>query len=696
MKSILLFTKFTYLLLLLFTHSIYAQKDSIPPFLSSVQEILRVAPKKVADEELSIAGRFSQTEEQAPSVVSVITKAEIKLWGARDVADILRLIQGFEFGIDVQSLFGLGFRGMWGHEGKILLMIDGKTVNCFGYGNTNFFGTYPASMIERIEIIRGPGSALYGGFAEVAVINIITPKGSQYNGIQTNISTGMLGNLSPNGLTFNGNIGAGIKRNDFELSIQAGYNYTPVSTQIYKDFTNQTLQLGNEFSWRQWQHLLAKLQYKTLSISYHRNETNYLAQTQTGIILPTVDGQPLNLLRNYTETIQLNYIFNSKKHWSVEILTDLTRGNPITSRVVSNLVKSQTGGFTISDSSSMWENLLAKGYKAKTETYIHYDELAFGRLTIGGGYQLDAINSFQLDGLPGLQTSQNAADTSYWATNSTYYALLQYTKQIKNFGLTIGNRYENTRFGAAFAPRIGLTYVYKGLNIKLLYGRAFRVPLLWQAYSRQYISSQNVLTPEIADTFECEIGYQFTTKLSAKINAYLINIDKPITYIGGIGSYQNFGQAGSQGIEGELNYKAEKAGAFVNFSYNIPVATTSPIFLSANRQDFLGLPSLKMNIGMYFIWKKLSIAPSFTYIGTRYGQFEEKPDDNTKNTVYQAVLLSNLTIAYSFSKKFDMNLSTHNIFDADYRLIQPYYGGHATIPINNRQITVGLIWKINL
>jgi outer membrane cobalamin receptor len=683
-------------LLLYFTaHSLYGQTDSVKTvFSSDVQEIMKISVQKSKEEEVSIAGRFSQTQEQAPAIVSVITKEDIKNWGARDVGDILRLLPGFEFGIDVQSLFGLGFRGMWGHEGKALLMIDNKIVNCFGYGNTNFFGTYPAAMIERIEIIRGPGSAIYGGFAEIAVINIITPRGSQYNGVQVNSNVGSFGGAD-NGLTFNGNIGVGVRKNDLEVSVQAGYNYTPNSTGIYKDFSGKTLQFGNEFSWRQWQHLIAKIQYKNFSLSYNRNETNYLAQTQFGSILPLVNGRPLNKLRHYTETVQMNYNTIIKGNWSGEILVDLTRGNPITARVVPQIAKDSAGNSIMPDASVLWENLSAKCYRAKTEIYITYDEQKFGRLMFGGGYQLEAANSMQLDGLPGFQNSANPADTVYWVTNPASYGFFQYTRQIKKFGLTLGSRYETTRFGAAFAPRIGLTFVSNNLNMKLLYGRAFRVPLLWQVYSRQYPYSQNSLIPEITDTFEFQVGYKFTPKLSAKINTYLIKIDKPITYIGADNSYQNFGEVGSYGIESELNYRDVNWGSFLNLSYNIPTNITSSVFLSADKQHFLGLPSLKVNAGVFVKVKNLTFSPTFSLLGERFGQFEQDASDLTRNTVYPAILLTNVNILYSFTKKLDLNLTVSNLFNTNYVLIQPYYGGHAPVPLNNRQIVFGLNWRFS-
>src|SRR5262245_3274272 len=70
------------------------------------------------DVPVEIAARGRQRAEEAPSIVTVVTRAEIEAWGARDLAEVLRLAGGFEFAIDVESLVGLSFRGAWVHEGK--------------------------------------------------------------------------------------------------------------------------------------------------------------------------------------------------------------------------------------------------------------------------------------------------------------------------------------------------------------------------------------------------------------------------------------------------------------------------------------------------------------------------------------------------------------------------------------------------
>lgn len=66
---------------------------------------------------------------QQPGIVSVITEREIAESGATDLMDILELVPGFSFATDVGNVIGTGFRGLWGYEGKILVLLDGIQVN---------------------------------------------------------------------------------------------------------------------------------------------------------------------------------------------------------------------------------------------------------------------------------------------------------------------------------------------------------------------------------------------------------------------------------------------------------------------------------------------------------------------------------------------------------------------------------------
>ena len=180
---------------------------------------------------IKIATNKEQELEEAPSIVSVITRKEIEGYGCRDVSDILRLVPGFEFGVDVDGIVGLGFRGIWVHEGKSLIMLNGHTLNDFGYGNNNFMGSLPAGMIERVEIIRGPGSAIYGAFAEVCVINIITISSKKSNNASFAGNGGVVGK---SGYAAGANFIVSGNDGDVKYNLNIGYNEQPLSSSLIK------------------------------------------------------------------------------------------------------------------------------------------------------------------------------------------------------------------------------------------------------------------------------------------------------------------------------------------------------------------------------------------------------------------------------------------------------------------------------
>ncbi len=114
---------------------------------------------------------------KAPAIATVITADEIKNMGARDLTDVLKTVPGFgvsinEWGVNMFEVRGIKTTG----SEKILVMTDGHRLNesYTGSGLCLTFNDLSVEKIRQIEIIRGPGSALYGANAFTAVINIIT------------------------------------------------------------------------------------------------------------------------------------------------------------------------------------------------------------------------------------------------------------------------------------------------------------------------------------------------------------------------------------------------------------------------------------------------------------------------------------------------------------------------------------------
>src|SRR5689334_11230220 len=138
--------------------------------------------QKILNKNVGVSAQKLSSRE-TPGILSIITAEEIQNSGARDLTDVLRLVPGFDVLQDLQFVMGIGLRGSWANEGKVLVLMDGQPFNELLYQTVAIGNRFPVDAIERIEIIRGPGSAIYGGSAEYGVINIITKAAESLNGV---------------------------------------------------------------------------------------------------------------------------------------------------------------------------------------------------------------------------------------------------------------------------------------------------------------------------------------------------------------------------------------------------------------------------------------------------------------------------------------------------------------------------------
>ena len=133
---------------------------------------------KLLNVKVSTATKTSEDLDEAPAVVTVVTREDIHRYGYRNVGEVLSHCLGF-FAVDDHIQPNVGVRGVMGglgaESGGIKVMIDGRSV---AYRSTsgNWLGAelIPLESVKQIEIIRGPASALYGADAFLGVVNIIT------------------------------------------------------------------------------------------------------------------------------------------------------------------------------------------------------------------------------------------------------------------------------------------------------------------------------------------------------------------------------------------------------------------------------------------------------------------------------------------------------------------------------------------
>jgi iron complex outermembrane receptor protein len=128
--------------------------------------------------EVSTASKTAESLDDAPAIMTVVTRHEIERWGYQSVAEVLAHVVGFYL-TDDHILPDVGVRGMTGglraESGMIKVMIDGRSV-AYRTTSGNWLGVelIPMGSIKQIEIIRGPASALYGADAFLGVVNVIT------------------------------------------------------------------------------------------------------------------------------------------------------------------------------------------------------------------------------------------------------------------------------------------------------------------------------------------------------------------------------------------------------------------------------------------------------------------------------------------------------------------------------------------
>jgi len=152
---------------------------------------------KLLDIEVFTATKTAESIDDAPAVITVVTRKEIDRWGYDSVADVLKHTVGFYL-VDDHILPNAGVRGMTGGLGAesnvIKLMIDGRSV-AYRTTSGNWLGIelVPLSVIAQIEIIRGPASALYGADAFLGVVNIITVRPEEQRQIRARLGGGSTG-----------------------------------------------------------------------------------------------------------------------------------------------------------------------------------------------------------------------------------------------------------------------------------------------------------------------------------------------------------------------------------------------------------------------------------------------------------------------------------------------------------------------
>lgn len=636
---------------------------NLPLFSQESAKPLELA--KVTDEGLTAQDVYAYLSEQIPIVITaakheqkidevaasitIITGDEIKSYGYRTLGEVLRGVTGF-YVSDDRNYEYLGIRGYYvpgDYSNRVLVLLNGLTMNqpTFGAG---FFGSewgIDLDIIKRIEIVRGPGSALYGTYALFGVINIITKDGKDLEGIKF---SGTYGDYKLK----EGSIISGKKfNNGLGLSIAGKVSRTPGKDLYFPEFDNITNNNGvfKNGDWNRSHMLLANLTYGNLTMQSGINGRD------KGI--PTGSfGTIFN--DNKSKTIDTNYFIESKYR------ADIDKTKSIMTRIYTNQdwyygdyiywYSDISTGEPYKNSSSEW----TKDNWLGSEIQFDWKNSKRNHFTVGTEYQHHYKHHMMVYDQDLREPNDyfiyydDKRQFSYW---SLY--LQDIYNPLKNMSFVLGGRYDYySTFGKTINPRIGwIINPWRKSTLKLLYGSAFRSPSLFEMFfkSSTVVDNPN-LKPEKLKTAEVVFEHNLRKNITTSISGYQTNISDVIFGVdvgGGQIQHQNSGKVKANGIE--WNLKGIWKGIEGHFGYNHQKTINK-----VTNKKMINSPANSGNMGLSipFLKNKFRFASEVIYLGKRLTlKVGEKVPDYflTNITLYSDKIVPNLELTFKVNNIFN-------------------------------------------
>lgn len=633
--------------------------------------------EKTISNAIEAASKKPLSLRNTPSIVSVITEDEIKRSGARDLMELLKIIPGIEFNVDVEGVVAISFRGMWANEGNVLLQIDGQEMNEIAYASLQMGNHYPINQIKTIEIVRGPGSAIYGGCAEYAVINIKTKTGEDIKGINAGIMAGQTdGTYSRQDIT----LAIGNNTNKINYSIAALMGRGQRSNLNYTDVFNTTFNMAGQGNLNPT-NINGHIDYKDFSIRF----------IYDGFSTTTRDGYVNALTKSYPCNFESEF-FELKYHKAISKKLQLLARANFKRSVPWNF----NGTADPADSSYGTYKIIAN--RIRVNVAASWDLISW--FNANAGAELVSDNAYK------SMSQLFKADNSDHVNYLNYAPYAQFLIKTHFANITAGARYDvSNGFGSAFNPRLGITKKVGIANFKLLYASSFRAPSIENI---QYDSGPGKLKPEQSNTLEFETSLKITKEMYLSMNLFDITTTNAIRYYvrtdstitGDPDGYRNSNKIiGTQGLE--LEYKFKSDFGFLTVAYSFYTAQNKHVdsanLTCINKNTTLGTAQHKLAIiASINLTKHIYISPSASYMGDRYGYASVDPTGNEVISLFKPQIQYNCFLGFDrIAKGFSGGIGINNITDERILYIQAYNSLHAPLPGLGREFYLNLNYNID-
>lgn len=507
-------------------------------------ELQTLTQQELVGVQAKIATGIKQPIDQSPAIATVITAEDIQAMGATDIDEALETVPGLHVARDMFTYTPTyTFRGMYSlYNPEVLVLVNGISVNQLWSGNRGeVWGGMPVEAIARIEIIRGPGSALYGADAFAGVINIITKTKNEIEGTEIGSRLGSF-------KTKDAWILHGGNYHGFDLALTLEYHTTDGQRKII-EADNQTFYdklFGTHASLApgtvnlQRDNLDARLD---ISKGHWQWRTGYQGRHDMGDGIP-LSLNPTGIYRDDRFNTDLTYHHpNLTDHWEVTNQLSFfrhgyeTRGQAFF----------PPGAFGGAYPEGMRIDTSESEVHARWELSGVYSGWQTHKIHLGGGYAYEEIYQFKhftnTDPVTGLPVPPargllDISNTPYAAIpegkRKNWHVFLQDIWELgADWQATTGVRYDNfSDFGTTVNPRLALVWRTRAdFTTKLLYGQAFRAPSWSDLYARTPIQLGNSnLDPETIQTGEVGFDYNPSDNLNLGLNLFVYQWNDGIRY----------------------------------------------------------------------------------------------------------------------------------------------------------------------
>lgn len=658
------------------------------------------------------ASRILENIRKSASSITVITSNQIRNTGARHLADALRMVPGLGVMINPENVYKFEARGILKGTGQhVLLMINSHPLNeNFLGGALTLYDTTLLDNVERIEVIRGPGSALYGANAFAGVINIITKSAEDLNGIQFTTRGGSF-------RTQEYNVLAGKHWEEFALDANLNYfDSKGAEFFIEQDAVTIIDQTAAQYGIPpaslapmtvspddQKYDAALRLDYKGFSL-----EGRYIQRERENVISPIgalakpdqniEEMTTYNLMVKYENELRDTLVVSGKLYRNHYDMQSQYQGFP------PGMLIATPAGPTILGREGLRAKTGRQENRTGAEAVLTYS-LGETHTLVGGGnyesmemYDVSYSANFRYTPvqnvivlLPAVQDLSNPATSYAKEADRTFQALfIEDLWDLRDdMRLTIGARYDNySDFGSSFNPRAGLTWEFSGgYDLKIMYGRAFRAPSFIELYSQNNpaVVGNPDLEPETVNTYEISLGADLTESAQVRLTGFRNDIKESINTLllsDGRTEYQNKDELRSQGAELEVQYDFGK-GIYLTANYTFQDA----INLETD-EPYEFVPQHKGNVVFNMRLSKYVNLSTDLYMQGKY----RRVDDDPRDDIDGFAVLNATVIAKNFLDRFEVRGSVYNLLDSDYSV--PYPSLPQDFPQPGRSFLVELRYSL--